>query len=68
MTGKELAKEIRNTKGKISIPMTNPHDVFYVYAEKADLIRWAESFGDENTNMRLSREERGEGYFLEIEY
>lgn len=53
MTGNELARRIRKTRGPIFVTMLVPHDVAHVQAVKADLIDWAESLGDERIRMCL---------------
>ena len=68
MIGNELAKAIKNTRGKISVGMAGRDDVIWVYAEKSDLIRWASSVGEEETKMKLFPEENGSGIFLDIDY
>lgn len=59
MTGHQLAKAIRNAKGKISVPVLTPNDAPYIYVEKGDLIRWAEGCGDVETEMCLGLEQCG---------
>jgi hypothetical protein len=68
MIGKELAKAIRNTRGKICVGITGKDEIVWVYAEKADLIKWADSKGSEETGMKLFPEENGNGIFLDIDY
>lgn len=59
MTGKELARAIRNTRGPILVQMLVPQDVALVQAIKADLIDWATQLGDEETGMRLGKCDNG---------
>lgn len=65
MTGNELALALRRTKGKVSVGVLTPGDVFWVYAEKADLIAWAKRVGASETGMKLSPESQGDGLYLE---
>jgi hypothetical protein len=55
MTGKNLAKAIREAKGKVSVPVMAVNDVSYIYAEKASLIEWAREIGEGETFMTLER-------------
>lgn len=68
MTGNEIAKILKNTKGKVSAPMVTPDTTPFIYVEKKDLIRWAENFGDEETKMKLSRENSGSGWYIDVQY
>lgn len=65
MIGKDLAKEIKNTRGKIMVNMTTPSGQVWVNAEKSHLITWAKNHGDNETEMKLFVE-NGET-FLDID-
>lgn len=56
MIGKELAKAIKNTRGKILINMTTPFGQVWVNAEKSHLADWAKGQGDNETEMKLFHE------------
>ena len=51
MTGTEIARAIRNYKGKVSIPAVFGANVPYIYAEKQDLIHYFAAIGDEETGL-----------------
>lgn len=53
MTGNKLARLIRNTKGSIYVMMLIPNGVAPIMAKKADLVEWAESYGNQETGMQL---------------
>lgn len=62
MTGLELARAIRAAKGKIAIPMNAGDQMPYIFAEKQDLIAWANGQGAAETGMRV--EPDGENFML----
>lgn len=64
MTGFELAKAVRNCKGKVSAPVLMGADVPYIYVEKTDLIRVLQGIGNSESGMRLEREDDGEDFYL----
>lgn len=66
MTGNELARQIRRTKGPLFVTMIIPNDVAYVQAIKADLVDWAESIGDQEIRMGLDK--RDNGTYLDVCY
>ncbi len=51
MTGTEIARAIRNYKGKVSIPALFGANVPYIYAEKQDLIQHFAVIGNEETGL-----------------
>lgn len=55
MTGKELAKQLRATKGKVCAFIPTRDDGFYAPVEKAALIEWLEGCGDTETGMYLKQ-------------
>jgi uncharacterized Fe-S cluster-containing radical SAM superfamily enzyme len=55
MTGNNLAKAIREAKGKVLVPVMVVNDVAYIYVEKASLIEWAREIGEGETFMTLER-------------
>lgn len=66
MTGKELARVIRSTKGKVAVPIYNPnHDVLWVFVEKADLIATVERYERTDIGLCLRREEGGDTHYLD---
>jgi hypothetical protein len=66
--GNVLAKEIRNTREKIRVPVVHCDDPIWIVAEKSSLIEWAKSFGDAETKMKLGKEEGDECYFLDHDF
>lgn len=64
MTGYELAKAVRNCKGKLSVPVLLGADVSYIYVQKADLIRTLTGIGNTESGMRLEREDGGDDFYL----
>lgn len=61
MTGKELVKAIRAHRGKVSVPVLFGNDAPYIYAEKADLMRHFEGYGDNETGCEF-RNNDGDAY------
>lgn len=57
MTGTEIARAIRNYKGKVSIPAMFGADVPYIYAEKQDLIQHFAAIGDVETGLMFCADE-----------
>jgi hypothetical protein len=53
MTGNELAKQIRKTRGKIYAWTSTLNDGLYVAVEKQSLIVWCEGCGDSETGMQI---------------
>lgn len=68
MTGNELAKAIKNCKGKIAAPVNIYGVIDYIYVEKKDLVDTILQYGDNETSLVLSREEDESGWFLETVY
>ncbi len=55
MTGNQLAKIIRATKGKIYAEIITKDDGFYAPIEKAVLLDWVTKCGDSETGMKLAK-------------
>ena len=66
MIGTDLAKAIKNTRGKIMISMTTPFGQVWVNAEKSHLAAWAKGQGGNETEMKLFFE--NDGIFLDFDY
>ena len=66
MIGTELAKEIKNTRGKIMVGMSTPDRIVWVNAEKSHLIEWAKAAGENETKMKLFVE--GDEVFLDCDF
>ena len=54
MTGFELVKMLRSTKGKIFAFVPTVHDGIYLPVDKSQLIEWCNGCGDSENDMQLS--------------